>query len=174
MDRKKNIALIGMPGCGKSTLGKMLSKKIEMEIIDIDKYIEEQEKKTISEIFEIGEEYFRDIESKYVSKISEYVGNVICTGGGIIKREVNIKNLKKNSIIVFIDRPLECIINDVDIDSRPLLRDNKEKIYKLFQERYELYKKYSDIHILNNKDMLDTVNAIIKKLDEIEESVGSR
>lgn len=168
MNKKKNIALIGMPGSGKSTLGKILSRKIDMEIIDVDTYIEKEEKKTISEIFEMGEEYFRDIESKYVNKISDCEGTVICTGGGVIKKEINIKNLKKNSTIVFIDRPLEYIISDVEIDSRPLLKDNKEKIYKLFQERYELYKKYCDIHILNNKDMYMAVEAIIKKLDEIE------
>lgn len=168
MNKKKNIALIGMPGCGKSTLGKILSRKVDMKIIDVDTYIEKEEKKTISEIFQMGEEYFRDIESKYVNKLSDCEGTIICTGGGIIKKEVNIKNLKKNSTIVFIDRPLECIISDVEIDTRPLLKGNKEKIYKLFQERYELYKKYCDIHILNNKGMLDTVEAIIKKLDEIE------
>lgn len=160
----KNIVLIGMPGCGKSTIGYILSKQLNMGFIDMDKYIELNEKKSIKEMFMIGEDYFRDIETKYSAIISKFNSYIIATGGGIVKRHENIKYLKENSIIVFINRPIENIINDIDADIRPLLSNGKEKLYQLFNERIDLYKKYSDIEIYNNDEITEIINMIEKKI----------
>ncbi len=160
----KNIVLIGMPGCGKSTIGYILSKQLNMGFIDIDKYIELNEKKSIKEMFTIGENYFRDIETKYSSILGKSNSYIIATGGGIIKRHENIKYLKENSIIVFINRPIENIINDIDTDIRPLLSSGKEKLYQLYSERIDLYKKYSDIEIYNNGKISEAVDMITEKI----------
>ena len=161
---KKSIVLIGMPGCGKTTIGEKLASKLGYEFCDIDKYIVEKEKKSIDEMFEYGEEHFRDIESNGVEYVSKKEKMVISTGGGVVKRERNIKALRENGIIIFINRPIESIVSDVDVEKRPLLKDGKEKIYKLFEERYDLYKKYCDIEVINDKDLDDVVDKITEMI----------
>lgn len=163
----KNIILIGMPGCGKSTIGKMLSCDLNIKFCDTDECIENDTGKSIKEIFENGEEYFRQIEKKTIKKISEIYPQVIATGGGVVKNSENIYYLKKNGIIIFINRPIEKIFTDVDILNRPLLKSGKEKIYKLYEERKLLYKKYCDCEILNDTDIDEVRNKIIAYLNEI-------
>lgn len=158
----KNIVLIGMPGCGKSEIGKILAGKIEMDFIDIDTYIEANTKLTITEIFKNGEDGFRDIESIAVRKLSKKDSVVISTGGGVIKRYENIINLKKNGLIIYINRPIENIVADIDVEGRPLLAKNPDKVSKLFEERGSLYKKYCDHEVMNISEIDDVVNSIIR------------
>ncbi|GAA0747205.1 shikimate kinase [Clostridium oceanicum] len=162
---KKNIVLIGMPGCGKTSIGKILSEKINLEFYDVDKYIEEMTDELISSLFKKGEEYFRDAESSAIKEICKKENIVISTGGGVIKREENIKELKEKGKIFFINRPLENIINDIDTDSRPLLKDKKSNLINLYNERYELYKKYSDVIINNNLDLHSVIDNIISNIN---------
>lgn len=165
----RNIVLIGMPGSGKTTIGSLLSKKLNKKFIDMDELIEKTEEKSISDIFVIGEEHFRNIESNIARNLSnEKSSIVISTGGGIIKRKENIDFLKINSIIIFINRPLEKIIQDININNRPLLKRNTEDIYKLYNERILLYEKYSDLEILNDDTIECAVNKIINSILEME------
>ncbi|MEG2353942.1 MAG: shikimate kinase [Clostridium sp.] len=160
IDECKNIVLIGMPGCGKTTVGRILAEILKYEFCDIDNYIEENEDTTINEIFNRGEEVFRDIESRYISQICKKEHCIISTGGGVIKREENIINLKSNGVIFFIDRPIDNILGDIDIESRPLLKDKKEKIYRLYEERYNIYINCCNVKIVNNKSMEDIIKEI--------------
>ena len=157
---QKNIALIGMPGSGKSTIGLDLSKKLKMQFIDVDSYIEENEKMSISDMFKKGEDYFRHIENKYIAELSNLKSTIIATGGGVVKNENNISLLKNNSIIVYINRNIDDIMNDIDISKRPLLKDGKNSLKDLFNERHHLYKKYCNIEILNNSSIIDAVDKI--------------
>ncbi len=158
----KNIVLIGMPGCGKTTIGKILSERLEAKFLDIDKYIEKYNEKSITEIFQQGEEYFRNIERKAVLKISKEKNCVISTGGGVIKNYLNMEDLKKNGIIIFIDRPIESIAKDVNMSNRPLLKQGIENLYNIFEERYELYKKYCDFYIINQGSIKVAVESILE------------
>lgn len=158
----KNIVLIGMPGCGKTTIGKILSERLEAKFIDIDKYIEKYNKKSITEIFQQGEEYFRNIERKAVLKINKEKNCVISTGGGVIKNYLNMEDLKKNGIIIFIDRPIESIAKDVNMSNRPLLKQGVESLYNIFEERYELYKKYCDFQVINQGGIEAAVESILE------------
>lgn len=162
----KNIVLIGMPGSGKTTLGKIIARKLNKDFSDIDQHIESTQDEKISEIFEKGESVFRRIERQTIKEISERQGIVISTGGGAVKFPENIYHLKKNGIIVFIDRSLEDIIADINTGKRPLLKDGIEEIHKLHQERYVLYRGYAD-HIISNIGSLDQVSdAIIRLIDK--------
>ena len=119
----KNIVLIGMPASGKTTISELLAEKLEMEKYDVDVYLEEKEGRLIKDIFsEFGEEYFRDLEEKYTNELSEKKGIIISTGGGVIKRKKNIENLKKNGIVIFLDREPGEIAKE-DHSLRPLLQD---------------------------------------------------
>jgi shikimate kinase len=157
----KSIVLIGMPGCGKSEIGKLVSEKMKMSFIDTDAYIMESTNHTIPELFEDGEEGFRDIESKAVIELSEKNPAVISTGGGVIKRYENIVNLKKNGIIIYINRPIGDIAADIDVVVRPLLAKDPFKLYELFEERGHLYKEYCDHEIMNISSLDNIVNSII-------------
>lgn len=158
----KNIVLIGMPGCGKSVIGKILAEKLDMNFLDLDSYIEASTKLTIREIFKAGEAGFRDIEDKAVLKVSEKTDVVIATGGGVVKRYENILNLKKNGIIIYINRSTQSIAADIDIELRPLLAKDPYELYRLFEERGSLYKKYCDYEVMNIRNIEDVVKDIIE------------
>ena len=164
----KNIVFIGMPGSGKSTIGSIVAEMLDMPFIDIDDYIEEREEKSINQIFKQGEEHFRDIETsaiKEVCKRSYPNAVVISTGGGAVKRPENMEALKENSIIIFLNRSVNNIIGDIDIQKRPLLAEGEERLYKLYEERYPLYNMYSDIKIDNDfciGDAIDEIMSILK------------
>ncbi|WP_259473074.1 shikimate kinase [Clostridium estertheticum] len=158
----KSIVLIGMPGCGKSTIGEMIAEKIAMIFIDVDVYIRESTKRTIIELFENGEDAFRDIEAKATAELSEKNPAVIATGGGVIKRYENIINLKKTGIIIYINRPIENIVADIDVVARPLLAKDPSQLYKLLEERCDLYRKYCDYEVMNTGSIDNIVNNIIE------------
>lgn len=159
--KMKNIVLIGMPGSGKSVIGEIIAKKLEMTLIDLDTYIEESTGKNITEIFKNGEILFRNIEAKAVAEVSKKAFAVVATGGGVVSRYENIKNLKKNGVIIYINRPIDSIAGDIEVETRPLLAKDPSQIYKLFKERGPLYKKYCDYEIMNISNIDDMVSNII-------------
>ena len=159
---KNKVVLIGMPGCGKSTIGKLVSRELKLNFFDMDKYIENITNKTIGQLFEKGENHFRDIETLACKELSKESNILISSGGGIVKRKNNIEILNKESYIIFIDRPLEDLLKNVDISKRPLLKEGRENIINLYKERYELYKLYSDKIVKNDKDLRDIINEVKK------------
>jgi len=160
----KNIVIVGMPGSGKTIIGSLVAEKLDMQFIDMDKNLELKEQMTVTEMFAINEEYFRNAETDYAMELCNKDSLVISTGGGIVKRKENIEYLKQNSVIVFLNRPVEDIISDIDINSRPLLKESINNIYNLYNERIELYKKYCDIEILNEGTIGETVEKIISSV----------
>lgn len=161
----KNIILIGMPGCGKTTIGKVLSNRLNVELIDMDWYIEKKSGKTITQIFEKGEEYFRQLENEAARELGEKKQVIISTGGGVIKNLENIELLKKNGIVVFIDRPVEDIKKNIETSKRPLLKEGADKICDLFKERYNIYKECCDFQIINDSSIDEIIQKIIKVLN---------
>lgn len=168
---KNKVVIIGMPGSGKTTIGKMLAEELGIKFFDMDEYIEQITSKTISELFENGEDYFRDIETQACRELIRYDNVLISTGGGVVKRQINVEILKKEALIVFIDRPIEKIIGDVDTSSRPLLKDGKEKVIKLYEERHELYKAAADEIILNDSNIDNVIDKIKNIITGVKEEV---
>jgi shikimate kinase len=167
----KDIVLIGMPGSGKTTIGKIISKKLGLKYVDIDKYIEKSTGKKIPEIFKEGEEIFRRLETEAINKFSKEKGMVISTGGGTIKNYSNIKALKENGIIIFIDRPIKNIAENVNFQNRPLLWDGINRLYALYDERYELYKNYCDFQIANDASLEEVVLRIINIVNQYNKKI---
>lgn len=155
---KQNIVLIGMPGSGKSTIGKALAERLGRCFIDTDDIITEKYG-VISDIFaEKGEEYFRDAETQAVKETAKKSRIVIATGGGAILRKENVTALKQNSVIFFLNRPLEDITPTSD---RPLSSD-AESLRKRFEERYPVYKKTGDFEIIIDGNIEKAVNKIME------------
>ena len=166
---KDNIALIGFMGSGKTTVGKLLAKTMDMKFVDIDKVIESQEKKSINDIFQKkGQIYFRDLEREVISQESLKNNCVIATGGGSILDNENIKRLKETSFIVFLNANIECLyLRLKDNTTRPILNDVEDKkkvIEELLEKRKFLYQISADyiIDINEKTNIYETVDKIKK------------
>ena len=158
-----NFYLTGMPGCGKSTIGLMLSEMAKLDFIDLDNFIVKNQRRTISDIFkDRGEAYFRKIEKECLLSVSEKNAVIVSTGGGIIKDDENIDVMKKTGKIIFIDTSCEDILKNSSLKNRPLLSGDKNKIYGLYNERYEKYKNSADYIYKNEKTALDAAKEISK------------
>jgi len=162
-----NIVLIGMPGCGKSFIGRKIAEKNGMKMYDMDSEIEKRESRTISEIFATdGEAYFRNKETELMAELSKMDNIIISTGGGIVKNKTNIDIAKKSGKVVFINRSVEDIANDVEIAHRPLLANGPESLYKLYEERISLYTDYADIEVKNDTDADMVAKSVIEAFEK--------
>lgn len=157
----KNIVIIGMPGSGKTTFGSALAKQMGREFVDADTYIEEREQKTIPELFAISEDCFRNAETESMKELAAKDGIVIATGGGVIKRPINIDILKKTGIVIFIDRAPDDIVSDVVISTRPLLAEGKQKVYDLYNERIEAYRSSADLQLPNKGPITEVLDRLV-------------
>ena len=158
----KNIVLIGMSGCGKTTLGRMIAQKLSMKFADTDEMIEKKEGKKIKDIFaENGEGYFRDLETLAAKEISKFKNYVISTGGGIILKDENMQYLKQNSVIIYIKRSVQSIKQTIDSSNRPLLSSGLKRLYEMEKERTPVYEKYADKVVINEEEPEKAVNEII-------------
>lgn len=154
---KENLVLIGMPGCGKSTIGKAIAEMLGKEFVDSDEEIVKKQGITIPEIFEkYGEEYFRRLESEVIAELSMKQSSVIATGGGAILNERNIDLLKENGKVVFIDRPLEQLVTT---DDRPL-SSNRELLEKRYNERYYKYCALADVRVVADRSIEDNIQMV--------------
>lgn len=158
---KQNLVLTGMPGSGKSTVGRLLAEMTGRKFVDTDRLITEKHG-DIATIFETrGEQEFRNLETEAVKEAAKQCGCVIATGGGAVLRNENVDALKSNGRIFFIDRPLEELIPTED---RPLSRDT-DAIRKRYEERYGIYTKTADA-VIKVEGSADTVAKSI--LEEME------
>ena len=181
----KNLILVGMMGSGKTSIANYLAENFSFELIDTDNLIEQAENKTISEIFEThGENFFRDIETKTLEKISENINKnnlnkkfVISTGGGLILREKNREILKNLGLIIFLDASPEELFsrlnNKNNIINRPLLPDSEEKILlekikNIYSQRISLYREISDLIIKTENFNLSNITLnIINSVEKL-------
>lgn len=158
------VLLIGMPGCGKSTFGKLLADELGYDFIDMDKYIEEKMGITVKEIFFTkGEDFFRKIETEACEELSKLSNLVIASGGGVVKNRRNIEFFSK-SLTLFINRPLERILGDLDTEARPLLQDGKEKLIELYRERIDLYRTYGEEEVINDGTVDEVLQEMVNKV----------
>ncbi len=154
---KQNLVLIGMPSSGKTSIGKLISEKYDYKLIDIDEFIENRINMKIKDYFLLfGEDSFRKIESDIIKEIQKVTHHVISCGGGVIKNSENMKFLRKNGLIIMIDRDIDKMVIS---NERPLSK-NINDLKKLYIERYDLYKKYSDITFENN----DSIENLLEKI----------
>lgn len=157
-----NIVLIGMAGCGKSTIGKILSQKLGKEFADTDEMIEKAEERSIPEIIEkMGEDFFRCCENLAVNIVGKEKSQIIATGGGIITRPENYMPLNQNGIIVFINRDGD----KLSTRGRPL--SQMYGVKALYEKRMPLYKQFAHIEVDGNGTPDQVADQIIKELEQL-------
>ena len=158
--RKENLVLIGMPGSGKSAVGKILTKTTGKPLADTDQLIVEKAGKSIPEIFrEDGEPAFRDLESEIIRELSLQGGQVISTGGGAVLRPENVTLLRQNGRLFWLDRAPDSL---VPTDDRPLA-DTAAKMKQLYQEREPVYRASADMIIPVFGTPEDTASLILQQ-----------
>ena len=158
------ICIIGMPGSGKSTIGRILSKKLNYKFFDTDENIEDETKTKIKDIFaNEGEVHFRELETRVLSKLIKINKVVISTGGGIILKNKNILNKCFN---IYLQCDEDILIERASRNKdRPLLyKDIKKNMKNLFNERKDIYNKLADLKINTKSDIQKTITEILNKL----------
>lgn len=156
-----NILLVGMPSCGKSTIGALLAEQTGRELIDTDAKIVEMTGKPIPELFaEGGEDYFRGFEHQVAVEVTKLGGKIIATGGGIVTRPENLDLLRQNSLIFFINRPLDQLVTD----GRPLSQQNR--LSDMLEVRLPLYRSvaHRELAFTSSPELAE---AIVKLLPEM-------
>lgn len=142
--RKKNIALIGMPGCGKTSVGQALAELLGRPFIDIDQAVEARAGRSIAGLFASeGENAFRYLETQVLDEAAKQSGAVIATGGGVVTRKENRPLLRQNSVVVWLTRQRQ----DLPTEGRPL--SQSRPLAELERERTPLYRAWSDLRIAN-------------------------
>lgn len=160
---KQNIVLIGMPSSGKTTVGKILSEKCGKELADTDEYIVKKIGMPISDFFaRFGEAEFRKIEKETVAELAATGGKVIATGGGAVLDPENVRSLKQNGVLVFLDRKVE---NLIATDDRPLA-SRRSALEKLYAERYDIYCAAAEVHIDANTTPEAEADAVLKEFEK--------
>ena len=158
---KQSIVLIGMPSSGKTTVGRILAEKCGKQLADTDEYIVRRIGMPISDFFaKHGEAEFRKIEKETVAELSATGGRIIATGGGAVLDAENVRALKQNGVLVFLDRRPE---NLIATDDRPLA-SRRSALEKLYAERYDIYCAAAELHIDANTTPEAEADAILKEL----------
>lgn len=170
MKNKNNICLVGLMGSGKTTIGKILAKKLNYKFIDSDSLIEEKTGVKVPLIFEYeGEEGFRRRETKLLSEVVKMNNIVLATGGGIVLSSTNRKFLSKASIVVYLNAAIKELVKRLVNDKeRPLIQnvDKETKLRELIERRGSLYESVADYIIqTKGKRASEIANEIIKKLE---------
>ena len=160
-----NISLIGMMGSGKTCIGELLAKLLNMSFVDTDKQIIKTEKTSINQIFaQKGETYFREIETATLKNVLNFNNQIISTGGGIIKSDENLSLLKEKSVVFYLKASPDILFERIKNNKeRPLLNveNMKDKIKTILQERISQYEKAQYIIVTDDKSPIEIANEII-------------
>ena len=161
----KNIVLIGMMGCGKSTVGALLAEKLGLTLVDTDALIEAREGRSISEIFAAdGEGYFRDQELGVSEELARRQGLVIACGGGLPMRPDCIGSLKYSGTVIWLRRDPGETYDTMDASGRPLAQQGREAFLERFAQREPVYRQWADFVIEDFSSPENTLHAVLEVL----------
>lgn len=160
MDR--HIFLIGMPGSGKSALGRRVASKLQLPYLDMDVYLTEVTGMDTAQLYQhFGDQAFRDAETRLLQELVGVTPGIISTGGGTCLRPENRALMQNHGVIVYIDRPLDDIMSNFRAEKRPLLaQKSREEVEALFNERKPIYCNLADITMDNGQGFQNGLAAL--------------
>ena len=162
---EKNIVLIGMKGCGKSTVGTLLARALDRELVDTDHLIEEREGRSIPDIFAAeGEGYFRDRELEISQELAARSGLIVACGGGLPLRQDCMAALKGSGTVFFINRDPGVIYDTVSMKHRPLGQGEREDFLERFARREPVYRQWADYVIEGHSEAAEAAQRILEVL----------
>ncbi len=165
-ERDVKLYLVGFMGSGKSTVGRILAKKLKVPFVDLDEEIVLREGLTIPQIFQLkGEEYFRNLEREVLKEISETLPRfVMATGGGLGANTEAMEYMKQKGLVVWLDIDFETFLRRTHMDeNRPLLRRPEEELKKLFEERKKVYSN-AHLRVASQRSPERTAQKILSQL----------
>lgn len=141
----QNIVLIGMMGCGKTTVGRLLAQRLGLELLDTDAFIEERTGRSIPDIFAgDGEAGFRKLELEACRELSAQQGHIIACGGGLPLQDEAIAALKRNGLVFWLDRDPGETYDALDVSGRPLAQSGREDFIRRYYDRAPIYRRWAD------------------------------
>ena len=162
----KNVVLIGMPGCGKSTCGVLAAKALCKDFFDTDLTIQQNEKMPLQAIIDTkGNDYFAAAEEKAICGL-EINNAVVATGGSVVYSRKAMEHLRKDAVVIYLRVSFDTMVKRIaDINTRGILLRNGETMEAMFSEREALYEKYADKVIdCNDKKIEETVSEIVRSI----------
>jgi shikimate kinase len=169
---KMNLTLIGMPGAGKSLVGKEVAYRLNLQLIDTDELIRQQTGLTIGEnLARLGDELFIQLEEQVVLQLGNFDNCVVSPGGSVIYSPKAMDFLKRRSFFIFLDVPLEVILDRVE-PQRGVVKLRDRTLKDLFNERLPLYEQYADQTIFANRDLCLVVDEIVEIIKVLEDEPG--
>ncbi|MCD8144461.1 MAG: shikimate kinase [Oscillospiraceae bacterium] len=163
----KNIVLIGMMGCGKTTCGQMLSERLNRPLVDTDTVIIQREGRSINDIFAAeGEEYFRQREMEVARELGGQENLIIATGGGLPLRWENAEALRQNGVVVWLKRDPASTFASESMEGRPLAQDGQDAFVQRFLDRSPKYERASHVIIEDFTTPEITVGLILQAVSE--------
>jgi len=166
---ERHIFLVGMPGSGKSALGRRVALKLQTPYLDTDAYLTEITGMNTAQIYEtFGEAAFRDGETRLLQELINATPGIISTGGGTALREENRRLMRAHGYVVLIDRPIDDILMDIRAEKRPLLaQKGRDEIERIYEERMPIYRSVADVVLDNGNGFhngLASLEAVARKL----------
>lgn len=159
-----NLYLVGLPGAGKTTVGRIVARRLQLRFVDLDRLITQREGATISQLFHTDENGFREKETAALKWVNENLDRcVVATGGGIVERNENIELLRKEKVLYVVRHP-RSILTTLNTDKRPVFYDDPNRIYPIARRRIPLYESVADVWVTNNRSLHSCIGQVLAQL----------
>lgn len=159
-----NLYLVGLPGAGKTTVGRIVSRRLGVRFVDLDRLISEREGASVPDLFRADETLFRDKEAEALRWVKEHLDRcVVATGGGIVERPENVELLQRETVLYVVRHP-RSILSTLNTEKRPVFGDDPNRIYGLAQRRIPLYESVADVRVSNNRSLRSCIGRVLARL----------
>ena len=161
-----NLYLVGLPGAGKTTVGRIISRRLNLQFIDLDRLVLQREQLSMKELYARGESYFQDRETEALIWVRDHCDRcVVATGGGIADREENVRLLEQQPVLYVVRRP-DSILRTLNTDKRPSFENDPDRIYQFAEARTPVYERIADVRVMNNRSLHSCIGQVLRELEQ--------